>query len=101
MYSFRAYKRSNRQTDRQTFEYYYIDTQKNKIIKAINKNTGIDINLSKTQLQKLKKHGGFLPFLPLILGGLSAIGSLVAGFSQKAKAVNQAKTNERQLQETK
>jgi hypothetical protein len=59
------------------------------------------LELSNAQLQQLKKHGGFLPLLPLILGGLSAVGSLAAGGSQIAKAVNQAKANERELQETK
>jgi hypothetical protein len=83
------------------FPLLLTDNQINKVNKAINNNTGIDIDFSKSQLQKLKKHGGFLPFLPLILGGLSAIGSLVAGGSQIAKAVNQAKSNEKQLQETK
>ena len=76
-------------------------SQKSNIDKAIQNKTGIDLKLTNAQLQKLKRHGGFLPLLPLILGGLSAIGSLVAGGSQIAKAVNQAKANERQLQETK
>jgi len=77
------------------------NAQKNNINKAIKNKTGIDLNLSNTQLQNLKKHGGFLPLLPLILGGLSAVGSLAAGGSQIAKAINQAKANERQLSETK
>lgn len=77
------------------------NAQKNNINKAIKNKTGIDLNLSNVQLQNLKKHGGFLPLLPLILGGLSAVGSLVAGGSQIAKAVNQAKANDRQLSETK
>lgn len=76
-------------------------SQKSNVDKAIQNKTGIDLKLTNAQLQKLKRHGGFLPLLPLILGGLSAIGSLVAGGSQIAKAVNQAKANERQLQETK
>ena len=75
--------------------------QKANVLKAINNKNGIDLNLSKTQLDKLTKHGGFLPLLPLILGGISAIGSLAAGSSQIAKAVNQAKTNAQQLLETK
>jgi hypothetical protein len=76
-------------------------TQINNINKAIKNKTGIDLKLSNSQLQKLKKYGGFLPLLPLILGGLSAVGSLAAGGSQIAKAVNQAKANERQLEESK
>jgi hypothetical protein len=76
-------------------------SQKNNIDKAIKNNNGLVLNLSITQLQKLTKHGGFLPFLPLIFGGLSALGALSAAGSQIAKAVNQAKANEKQLQETK
>jgi hypothetical protein len=76
-------------------------SQKNNIDKAIKNNNGIILNLSVTQLQKLTKHGGFLPFLPLILGGLSAIGTMGAAGAQIAKAINQAKANENQLQETK
>lgn len=76
-------------------------SQKTNIDKAIQNKAGINLELSNAQLQQLKKHGGFLPLLPLILGGLSAVGSLAAGGSQIAKAVNQAKANERELQETK
>jgi hypothetical protein len=76
-------------------------SQKNSIDKAIKNNNGLVLNLSVTQLQKLTKYGGFLPFLPLILGGLSALGTMGAAGAQIAKAVNQAKTNEKQLQETK
>ena len=76
-------------------------SQKSNIDKAVQNRNGIDLTLSNTQLQKLKKHGGFLPLLPLILGGLSAVGSLAAGGSQIAKAINQSKANEKQLQESK
>ena len=76
-------------------------SQKTNVDKAIQNKAGINLELSNAQLQQLKKHGGFLPLLPLILGGLSAVGSLAAGGSQIAKAVNQAKANERELQETK
>jgi hypothetical protein len=75
-------------------------SQKTNIDKAIQNKAGINLELSNAQLQQLKKYGGFLPLLPLILGGLSAVGSLAAGGSQIAKAVNQAKANERELQET-
>ncbi len=60
------------------------------------KNTGIDIKLPKSQLLKLKKSPDFLTLFPLILGGLSAIGSLSAGGSQIGKKVNQAKNNVKQ-----
>ena len=76
-------------------------SQKTKVLKSLNMKHGCDLNLSKTQIQQLTKHGGFLPLLPLILGGLSAIGSLAAGGSQIAKAINQSKSNKLQLDETK
>ena len=37
------------------------------------------------------KQGGFLPLLPLIFGGLSALGALSGGAAGIAKAVNDAK----------
>ena len=76
-------------------------TQKNKVLKSLNLQHGVDLKLSKFQLQKLTKHGGFLPLLPLIMAGIGAIGSLAAGGAQIAKAVNQSKTNTNLLNETK
>ena len=49
---------------------------------------------------KSKKDGGVLPLIPMILAGISALGSAAAGSAQIAKAVNQAKNNAKQLQET-
>jgi hypothetical protein len=76
-------------------------SQKSSIDKSIKNKTGLELSLSQKQINSLMKHGGFLPLLPLILGGISAIGSLAAGGSQIAKAVNQAKTNAKELSETK
>jgi hypothetical protein len=53
--------------------------------------TGIDLELSASQLQHLEKSGGFLPLLallPAIFGGLGAAGGLAGGI---ASAVSSAK----------
>ena len=62
--------------------------QINKISKS---KTGIDLELSASQLQHLEKSGGFLPLLallPAIFGGLGAAGGLAGGI---ASAVSSAK----------
>jgi hypothetical protein len=62
--------------------------QINKIKKS---KTGIDLELSASQLQHLEKSGGFLPLLallPAIFGGLGAAGGLAGGI---ASAVSSAK----------
>lgn len=53
-------------------------------------NAGADLNISKTQLAA-QKTGGFLPLLPLILGGLAAAGSIAGGAAGIAKAVDDKK----------
>ena len=57
---------------------------------------GVSITLSKTQLQKMKKMGGFLP---LILAGLGAIGALAGGASAIAKTVHEKQTADATLAE--
>lgn len=52
---------------------------------------GAEVTLSKTQLKHMAKMGGFLPFLPLILGGLAAAGSLAGSSAAIAKAVDDKK----------
>jgi hypothetical protein len=63
-------------------------------IKRINKTkTGLDLELSASQLKHMEKSGGFLPLLtllPLILGGLGAAGAVTGGI---AGAVSSAKNN--------
>jgi hypothetical protein len=48
---------------------------------------GVEITLSKTQLKDMMKTGGILPLIPLILGGLSAVGALSGGAAAIAKTV--------------
>lgn len=48
----------------------------------------------------IPKTGGFLPLLPLIFGGLSAIGALAGGGAAVAKAVNEAKSKAKMLDES-
>ena len=51
--------------------------------------TGIDLELSASQLRHLEKSGGFLPLLallPAILGGLGAAGGLAGGISSAVLA---------------
>ena len=74
-------------------------TQANKILKAKQKGTGVDIELSSAQVKSLAKQGGFLPLIPLILGGISAIGSLAGGASAIAKAVHEKKAKDQELVE--
>lgn len=45
------------------------------------------------------KSGGFLPLIPAILGGLSALGALTGGAAGVAKAVGDARASGRQLTE--
>jgi hypothetical protein len=60
---------------------------------------GAEVTLSKTQLKHMVKKGGFLPLIPLILGGLAAAGSLAGGSAAIAKAVDDKKTSERAQRE--
>src|SRR5271157_1617938 len=65
-------------------------TQK-QITKIKKSKTGIDLELSASQLRHLEKSGGFLPLLallPAIFGGLGAAGGLAGGI---ASAVSAAK----------
>ena len=65
-------------------------TQINKIRKAT---SGVELCLSKSQLQHMEKHGGFLPLLAtLIPAAISAIGGLAGGISSAVNSTRQ--TNE-------
>ena len=48
---------------------------------------------------KNKKEGGFLPFLPFILGGLAAMGSIAGWSAALAQAVNKNKSDSAASQE--
>jgi len=55
--------------------------------------SGAELKFSKTQLEGMRKMGGILPLLPLILGGLSAAGALTGGAAGVAKAVQDKQAN--------
>src|SRR5437588_303339 len=73
----------------------------------------IALNAAKTAVQRaggkkkiqtprvipIPKHGGFLPFLIQLFASLSATGALAGGAAGMAKAVNDAKSAKRQLEE--
>src|SRR5271157_3317947 len=64
--------------------------QVNKIKKS---KTGIDLELSVSQLRHLEKSGGFLPLLallPAIFGGLGAAGGLAGGIASAVSAAKNA-----------
>lgn len=71
-------------------------TQKSKFLKGI----PFNLKLSISQVKTLAKHGGFLITLPTLLAAASAIGSLAGGASAIAKTVNDKKTAQKQLEET-
>jgi hypothetical protein len=71
-------------------------TQIKHITKAQNMGKGVNIALSKSQLQKMKKNGGFLP---LLLAGLGALGALAGGASAIAKTVHEKQTADATLAE--
>lgn len=50
---------------------------------------------------KTKKQGGFLPLIPAVLAGLSAVGALSSGAAGIAKAVNTSRSQAKELQELK
>src|SRR5271165_5967376 len=65
--------------------------QINKIKKS---KTGIDLELSASQLRDLEKSGGFLPLLallPAIFGGLGAAGGLAGGIASAVSSAKNAK----------
>jgi hypothetical protein len=71
-------------------------TQIKHITKAQNTGKGVRIALSKSQLQKMMKSGGFLP---LLLAGLGALGALAGGASAIAKTVHEKQTADATLAE--
>jgi hypothetical protein len=64
--------------------------------------TGIDFELSASQLQHLEKSGGFLPLLallPAIFGGLGAAGGLAGGIASAVSAAKNGRETERHNRE--
>lgn len=75
---------------------------KNQIAHITNKKNlkhGSDLTLSKTQLQKMRKMGGFLPLIPLILAGISAAGALAGGAATIAKTVHEKQASDATIAE--
>ena len=61
-------------------------------------------NKTKIKMMKIKeteKEGGILPFLPLILGGIAGLGSLLGGASWIAKTILDKQNNDNKLEEEK
>lgn len=54
----------------------------------------------KPRVLPIPKTGGFLPLLPAIFAGLSALGGLAGGTAGIIKAVNEAKEAQQQLEES-
>lgn len=67
-----------------------------------NSKTGIDLQLSASQLQHIEKSGGFLPLLallPLIFGGLGAAGGLAGGIASAVSSAKNVRETERHNRE--
>ena len=59
-------------------------------------------NKTKIKMMKMKEtEGGILPFLPLILGGIAGLGSLLGGSAAVAKTVLDKQNNDNKLEEEK
>jgi hypothetical protein len=72
--------------------------------RAVHKTGGTyRLYISKEKLTQVKRagitEGGVIPFLPLLLGGLSAIGTLAGGSAAVAKTVIDKKANDERLEE--
>ena len=67
-----------------------------------NKRFMYSFNKTKIKMMKIKeneKEGGILPFLPLILGGIAGLGSLLGGSAAVAKTVLDKQNNDNKLEE--
>jgi hypothetical protein len=67
-------------------------TQVYRVMNNMENGRGMNLKLSKAQLEQSKKIGGFLP---LLLGALSAAGALAGGASAIAKTVHDKQEQER------
>ena len=80
------------------FPVLLTQSQVNKILKAKQNGTGVDLDLSSAQIKKLSKHGGILPLIPLF-AGITALGSLAGGTAGIAKTVLEKKAKDKELEE--
>jgi hypothetical protein len=70
------------------------ETQITQVNKAKKLHKGLDLKLSAAQLEHLEKKGGLLPLLallPLIFGGLGAVGGVAGGVASAVSAAKNAK----------
>jgi len=59
------------------------------------------LTLSKSQINSMIKHGGFIFSLPTLLAGATALGSLAGSASAIAKTINENKIAKKRLREEK
>lgn len=72
------------------------NAQINAVAKAIISGKGVRLSLSTAQTKHMKKQGGFLP---LILAGLGALGSIAGGAAGIAKAVDSKAADKKKQRE--
>jgi len=77
-------------------QIYLTETQINRIQTA---NTGVELKLSKTQLDHMKKVGGFLPLLAAIPALLGAVGGLAGGVASAVNSTRQVSEQRRHNEE--
>ena len=75
---------------------YLTESQINKIKKAAN---GVQLKLSKSQLDYMEKAGGFLPLLAAIPAILAAVGGLTGGVASAVNSSRQTDEQKRHNQE--
>src|SRR5207245_8938961 len=75
---------------------YLTESQMNKIKKADN---GVELKLSKAQLNYMGKVGGFLPLLAAIPAILGAMGGLAGGVASAVNSSRQTSEQQRHNQE--
>jgi hypothetical protein len=80
------------------FPVLLTQSQVNKILKAKQNGTGVDLDLSSAQIKKLSKHGGILPLIP-IFAGITALGSLAGVPVGIAKTVLEKKAKDKEIEE--
>ena len=77
-------------------QLYLTESQINKLKKA---DQGVQLRLSKSQLDHMKKVGGFLPLLAAIPAILGAIGGLAGGVTSAVNSSRQTAKQKRHNQE--
>ena len=65
----------------------------------INKDRLNEVKKYLEEHSEIQKEGGFLPLIPLIIGGIAALGSIAGGTAGIVKAVSDSKFNAAKLEE--